>query len=154
MNDLFDELEPSDNSPEDLGWTPRQDRIPEWDPRHEAHPSKRPDNQLESGETAPERWNVATTDLGILHVRKFLTWWQDEIDGTIGEHTVGSLYVALNGYDLDRFRWLMTVLKRSGRKALPSTECMVNAINACDPALLYDKSEGERHGNTEEASRI
>lgn len=149
-NDLFDD-EPAPNSPEDLGagWTPRAEKVQPWHTAHPEHPSRRPGNAHEAGESAPERWNVATTDLGIVHMRKFLTWCS-ELGIDTGEHTVGSLYVALNAHSLNSFRWLMTAIKRSGRKALPSTERMNAATAARDAALLYAGDEANRRTGNEQ----
>jgi hypothetical protein len=139
MPDLFDE--PPANSPEDLGmvaatFTPRKAEPKPWDPAHADHPARRPVNKLEPGETAPDSWNVATTDLGILHMRKFLAWCAEKDIDTAG-HTVGGLYVGLNAHSLDGFRWLCATLGRQGFKKLPSVVAMSKAILARDPGRLY-----------------
>lgn len=136
MGDLFDS-EPKPNSPEDLGgFVPRGERVQPWDPRHPDHPAQRPENQLEPGEGPPPSWNVARTDLGIVHMRKFLAWCDDKgIDP--GRETVGSLYVALNVHSLDAFRWLCTQISRTGIRRLPSAGTLSKAILQRDPALLY-----------------
>lgn len=112
MPDLFDGIddEPKPNSPEDLGgaFVPRAERRKRepkpWHTEHKDHPSNRPENALQPGETAPSSWNVATS-LGIQHMRTFLEWCESaEIEAN--GHTVGTLYVALNAHSIESFRWL------------------------------------------------
>jgi len=145
--DLFD-VDPKPNSPEDLGgmFVPRAERRARekrepkpWNPEHKDHPSQRPENQLQPGETAPSSWNVATS-LGIMHMRTFLTWC-DEQSIDRGGHTVGTLYVALNAHSIESFRWLCQSLKRSGLEKLPSAAAMSKAILARDVALLYSSTD-------------
>lgn len=139
MPDLFDE--PSSNSPEDLGMVtpPAPPREPQaWDPAHKDHPARREVNRLEPGEKPPERWNVATTDLGILHMRKFLAWCAEKSIDPNGA-TVGSLYVGLNAHSLDGFRWLCSQLTRQGFTKLPPIVSMSKAILARDPGRLYSE---------------
>ncbi len=147
-DDLFDD---KPNSPEDLGFGPAPEKPAEpvkrepkpWDPAHPDHPSQRPENRLEDGEAPPDSWNVATTDLGIEHMRKFLAWCDEKSIDKAG-HTVGTLYVGLNAHSLDSFRWLCTQLGRCGFERLPSIVSMSKAILKRDPALLYsDADPGE-----------
>jgi hypothetical protein len=137
--DLFDD-EPKPNSPEDLGagaFVPRAERRPKpWETSHKDHPAQREVNQLEPGEQAPDSWNVATTDLGILHMRKFLAWCEEKEIDTAG-HTVGALYVGLNAHSLDSFRWLCSTISRQKLVKLPRIVSMSKAILARDPGLLY-----------------
>lgn len=138
-DDLFDDQEPKPNSPEDLGgytFEPRNRKPKRWEKDHPEHPSQRPENQLEDGETEPTSWNVATTDLGIVHMRKFLAWCEEKEIDQAG-HTVGTLYVGLNAHSLDGFRWLCGQLARQGFERLPSIVSMSKAILKRDPALLY-----------------
>ncbi len=142
MADLFDE-EPSPNSPEDLGGTfvPRRERRPKpWDQSHPDHPSQRPHNKLEPGEDPPSAWHVATVEMGSAERRVFLKWCEDNgIDA--GEHSVGSLYVALNACSKASFRWLCHHLKRCGFTRLPNVGAIDRAIKARDESLLYDSGE-------------
>lgn len=127
-DDLFDD--------QPATFVPRRDRPKPWQKEHPEHPSQRPENQLEDGETAPTSWNVATTDLGILHMRKFLAWCEEKEIDTAG-HTVGSLYCGLNAHSLASFRWLCQQLARQRITRLPSIVAMSKAILKRDPALLY-----------------
>ncbi len=145
MPDLFDD-EPRPNSPEDLGglsFVPRAERRAKkkepkpWHTEHKDHPSQRPENQLQPGETAPTSWNVAKVEIGILHMRKFLAWCESAGIEDSG-HTVGTLYVALNAHSLEGLRWLCQNLKRTGLAELPTIDAMNRAILARDAALLYD----------------
>jgi len=119
---------------------PRREQVKPWDTRHKDHPAQRPENQLEPGETAPDSWNVATTDLGILHMRKFLVWCEEKAIDPAG-HTVGALYVGLNAHSLDSFRWLCSTISRQGLKKLPPIVSMSKAILARDPGLLYSADD-------------
>ena len=141
MADLFDE-EPKANSPEDLGlaagatFTPRNEIPKPWHKDHPKHPSNRPHNKLEPGEEPPTSWNVANVEMGIAEMRTFLGWCTDkEID--ITGHSVGTLYVTLNGHSKQGFKWLCTQLARTGMKKLPPVAALDKAIKARDETLLY-----------------
>lgn len=141
MSDLFDD--PPANSPDDLGFG-KPERPPKpHDPRHPDHPAQRPHNQLQPGEEPPTSWNVANVEMGIAEMRTFLAWCTDH-DIDIGDHTVGSLYVALNAHGKDSFRWLCTQLLRNKFERLPDVGLISRAIKKRQAGLLYPSTEPER----------
>ena len=143
MADLFDE--PAPNSPEDLGGlaTPAKRAPKRWDRDHPDHPSQRPHNQLQPGETAPTSWNVAHVEMGIAEMRLFLDWCKSHEIDTDG-HTVGLLYVALNAHSKLSFRWLCQALVSGHHTALPDVGHIARAIKSRKAGLLYPATEPER----------
>lgn len=142
MADLFDD-EPKPNSPEDIGgsFVPRSERRPKpWDQAHPNHPSQRTHNKLEPGEVAPESWNVANIEMGIMEMRTFLTWCTDHNIDTDG-HTVGGLYTALNAHGKLSFRWLCQSLVQGNHSKLPPVANMDRAIKQRQAGLLYPSTE-------------
>lgn len=140
--DLFDE-EPKPNSPEDIGgatFVPRADRVKPWHKEHPDHPANRPHNKLEPGEEPPTSWNVANVEMGIFEMRVFLGWCADQ-GMDCGNHSVGTLYVALNAHSKQSFKWLCQSLKHAGMAKLPSTGAMNAAMSKRSQALLYDAGD-------------
>lgn len=128
MADLFDEEPPT--------FVPRSEKLEPWHPKHPDHPSQRAHNKLEPGEDPPTSWNVANVEMGIAEMRTFLGWCTDKEIDTTG-HSVGTLYVALNGHSKQGFKWLCQQLARTGMGRLPHVAALDKAIKARDETLLY-----------------
>lgn len=135
--DLFDPPAPPETHQEPTKREPKP-----WHTDHAEHPANRPENALQDGEKAPERWNVAKVEMGIEQMRQFLGWCSDNGIDTAG-HSVGSLYVALNAHNRDGFRYLCQALKRSELSALPSAGALHRAMSARRDALLYSSDDDQ-----------
>jgi hypothetical protein len=63
--DLFDPPAPPETHQEPTKREPKP-----WHTDHAEHPANRPENALQDGEKAPERWNVAKVEMGIEQMRQ------------------------------------------------------------------------------------